>query len=433
MMKTNMALRQQLLHAYKTVRSKTKDICKPLATEDYVIQSIDDVSPPKWHLAHTSWFFENFILMPFNTAYPQFHPLFHHLFNSYYYTVGNPYPRFRRGILSRPTVETIYEYRRHIDKHVTEFIEVAPHETLLKLQSILYLGLNHEEQHQELLLMDIKHNFSLDPNFPAFLAQVVKHDSHFTPLHFVANEGGVIEIGYEGENFCFDNELPRHQMILKPFSVASRLVTNGEYVEFIESGAYQKPEGWLADGWECIQKSNWQAPLYWKKIENEWYAFTLGGLKKIDLNEPVSHISYYEADAYATFRGCRLPTEAEWEYHTYLHHQIQNGNFLENGLYHPIAISAKTNNKMHQLLGDLWEWTSSSYSPYPGYKPLHGPLGEYNGKFMSSQMVLRGGSCVTPKQHVRLSYRNFFQPDKRWQFSGIRLAKDLSKKNKNHG
>lgn len=421
-----MNTKQELIRAYKAVRNQTNMLCKPLATEDYVIQSMEDVSPPKWHLAHTTWFFETFVLQPHCKLYHVFHPLFHHLFNSYYQALGNPYPRVRRGQLSRPTVETVYEYRHYVDAYLISFLEQASQDKVQDLAAIITLGLQHEQQHQELLLMDVKYNFSLDPNFPAFLTQVVRNkDSLYSGLHFQEHEGGITEIGHLDSTFCFDNELPRHQTLLQPFALATRLVTNAEYIEFIEAGAYQSPQGWLADAWDTIQKNGWEAPLYWKKINKDWYAFTLGGLKKLDPHEPVSHVSYYEAEAYAAWCGCRLPTEAEWEYHASKMNRAVNNNFLEAGIFHPLAVAEKKPKMMQQLFGDVWEWTGSAYTPYPGYQANKGALGEYNGKFMSNQMVLRGGSCVTPKSHIRASYRNFFQPDKRWQFSGIRLAKNI--------
>jgi ergothioneine biosynthesis protein EgtB len=427
--KDHTALKQHFIQTYQTVRSKTEELCQPLMTEDYVIQSIDDTSPPKWHLAHTTWFFETFILIPERQDYKPFHPLFHHLFNSYYQRIGDPYPRVRRGVLSRPTVETVYAYRDYVDQHVIEYIEehieqlseTAWH-TLI---SILILGLHHEQQHQELLLMDIKHNFSLDPHFPVYQAHKFNHHSQSIPLEFIPVAGGIVNMGYQGEEFCFDNELPRHQQILRPYLMANRLVTNAEYGEFIAADGYQNPEWWLADGWDCIQKNAWKTPLYWHQFDHQsaWHIFTLGGLCEVNPAEPVAHISYYEADAYARFRGQRLPSEVEWEYYASNQANVANGNFLETNRLHPEGSLEGT--KGQQLLGDLWEWTASPYCPYPGFKPLVGTLGEYNGKFMSNQMVLRGGSCVTPQSHIRVSYRNFFQPDKRWQFSGIRLASDV--------
>lgn len=415
--------KSQLLSDFHAVRSQTEALCQPLAIEDYVIQSIDDVSPPKWHLAHTTWFFETFILLEQMQGYQPFHPAFHHLFNSYYQRIGEPYPRVKRGVLSRPTVETVYRYRDYVNKQVMDYIAMLSEAELARVLPLFTLGLHHEQQHQELLLMDIKHNFSLNPDFPVYQASVVSNSNQaVSPLQFDLVEGGVVEIGHSGEAFCFDNELPTHQHILQPYVMAKRLVTNGEYAEFIADGGYAKPDYWLSDGWDCVQKNGWMAPLYWQQEGQQWKIFTLAGLQALEAAQPVSHLSFYEADAYARWRGYRLPSEAEWEhYAARAQMSVKAGNFLESQALQPRAADANAA-QPQQLLGDVWEWTVSAYSPYPGYKPLAGALGEYNGKFMSNQMVLRGGSCVTPQAHIRTSYRNFFQPDKRWQFSGLRLA-----------
>lgn len=420
---------QHLIQLYAGVRSKTEELCRLLAIEDYVIQSIEDVSPPKWHLAHTTWFFETFILAARLPRYAAFDPAFHYLFNSYYQSIGQPYPRIRRGFLSRPTVETIYAYRRHVDQQLTEYLYHLSEEEMHIIKPLLILGLNHEQQHQELLLMDIKHNFSYDPTYPVYNTQIKNDDEHQSPeknLTFFECQGGLVEIGHEGNTFCFDNELPRHAYHLQPYKIATRLVTNDEFCEFIVAGGYKKPDLWLSDGWDCIQKNQWEAPLYWQKISDKWHIFTLGGLRELSPHDPVIHVSYYEADAYARFRGLRLASEMEWE-HVVTSQGLSSdtGNFLEAGRFHPCTPDSLKANALRQLFGDVWEWTMSAYSPYPGYQSDKGALGEYNGKFMSSQMVLRGGSCITPKSHIRASYRNFFQPDKRWQFSGIRLAAHL--------
>ncbi len=418
-----MDAKQQFIQAYQQVRNQTELLCQPLMTEDYVIQSMADVSPPKWHLAHTTWFFETFILMLQQQDYQLFHPSFHHLFNSYYQAFGHPFPRIKRGLLARPTVDIIYQYRKYVDEHMVHHIKQLPEERIKQFNLILTLGLNHEQQHQELILMDIKYNFSVDPNFPIYHSiEPPHHPITSRSSDWIEVEGNIIEIGHQGNEFCFDNELPRHKILLKPYSVAAKLVTNGEYLEFIEAGGYKKPEYWLSDGWDCVQQNQWKAPLYWHDSDNEWHIFTLHGLHPVNLDEPVVHVSYYEADAYARWRNVRLPTEAEWE-HIAAGYPLQalGSNFLEDNIFHPCSVNS---NNSYQLLGDVWEWTSSAYSPYPGYKPLMGALGEYNGKFMSNQMVLRGGCCATSRSHIRASYRNFFQPDKRWQFSGIRLADD---------
>lgn len=414
----------QLIQFYVNVRSKTEKLCQPLFTEDYVIQSISDVSPPKWHLAHTTWFFETFILIPYFKNYRPFNPLFHYLFNSYYYQVGGVFPRTHRGILSRPTVDTVYSYRHYVDKHLTEFMDSINEELFLKLENLVMLGIHHEQQHQELLLMDIKHNFSVNVEYPVYQSENHHAENYRTQLHWFEIEGKKIEIGHTGDQFSFDNELPRHAIILEPYSISSRLVMNAEWIEFIDAGGYQNPKWWLSDGWDWVQKNQIIAPLYWQFNQKDWYIFTLNGLKKLNLAEPVCHVSFYEADAFARFQGCRLPREAEWEYFVFSQQlKPETGNFLESHCFHPKANSAL--DSPVQFFGDAWEWTLSPYSSYPGYKPLPDALGEYNGKFMSNQMVLRGGSCVTPMAHIRISYRNFFQPEKRWQFSGLRLAKDL--------
>ncbi len=420
-------VRKQLIQSYQNMRKQTENLCLPLAIEDYVIQSIDDVSPPKWHLAHTTWFFETFILIPYLKNFSVFSPLFQYLFNSYYQNLGSPYPRIKRGVLARPTVETVYLYREYVDEHITELLEKCSTDILPTLISLLTLGINHEQQHQELLLMDIKHNLSMHLDFPAYHKSDKTYDSfESNPSTFLHIEGGIVQIGHDGKSFCFDNELPRHVHVLKPFLFAECLVTNEEYMEFIDAGGYQQPEYWLADGWDYVQKNYWQAPLYWFKTDNSWQLFTLEGLQDLNPKEPVVHVSFYEAAAYASFRGARLPTEHEWE-HVALKKNVDSttGNFLEKNILHPYcAMSDSDKNIPKQLFGDVWEWTASAYAPYPGFKSLSGVLAEYNGKFMSNQMVLRGGCCVTPALHIRASYRNFFQPDKRWQFSGIRLAKD---------
>ena len=421
--KNSLTIKHQLIKDYQTVRSMTEKICMPLEIEDYIVQSMTDVSPPKWHLAHTTWFFETFVLLPCLANYQVYQREFHHLFNSYYQGIGNPFPRSRRGLLSRPTVKTVYAYREFVNNHMLMLIENASAELLKKLKPLIILGLHHEQQHQELLLMDIKYNFSIDPNFPPYQSNKVNNPAvQSIPLQFISIAGGLIEIGHQDQEFCFDNELPRHQKFLKPYQLANRLVTNREYAEFIDAGGYDMPHVWLSDGWDWIKKYGWESPAYWQKQENKWYQFTLSGLQELALNEPVVHISYYEADAYARWRDRRLPSEEEWEYFT-VNNNVTIGNFMESETYQP---KPATSIKPQQFFGDCWEWTQSSYSPYPGYKPFAGALGEYNGKFMNNQMVLRGGSCVTPASHIRATYRNFFQPNKRWQFSGIRLAADLA-------
>lgn len=424
-MKAQSLIKQNLLDRYLALRRRTTELCQPLQIEDYVVQSIFDVSPPKWHLAHTTWFFETFILAKYKANYHSFDPQFHYLFNSYYHGVGEPFPREQRGFLSRPTVATINAYRNYVDTEMQELLEAATDTALQILQPLIILGIHHEQQHQELLLMDIKHNFSFDPAFPVYHDFKTPHIDAVPAIEFLSVAADIGEIGHQGDGFCFDNELPRHRQLLPSYAIASRLVTNSEYSEFITDGGYQQPQWWLSDGWECIQKNNWHAPLYWQKIENEWHQFSLSGLKKLSPHEPVSHVSFYEADAYARWRGYRLPTEIEWEHFVNQSGLVAAGNnFADNKYYQPLP--AKTQKQPQQFFGDLWEWTASAYRPYPGFKTLPGALGEYNGKFMNNQMVLRGGCCATPESHIRASYRNFFQPDKRWQFSGIRLATDIT-------
>ena len=415
--------RQELSELYQTQRRKTLELCLPLEIEDYVIQAMDDVSPPKWHLAHTTWFFETFVLMAELPEYQLFHPRFNYLFNSYYQKIGVPFPRASRGLLSRPTVEQVSAYRNYVDAEMLAFLSNQSDDTYFRVQPIIQLGLQHEQQHQELLLMDIKYNFSIDPDYPTYAQRTTSHPVKLSELSFIEVEGGLIEIGHQDAGFCFDNELPRHQQFIPSYKIANRLITNGEYLAFIMAKGYQRPEYWLADGWDLVKSRKWNAPLYWHQIENkQWYVFTLSGLSALNLDEPVVHVSYYEADAYARWRNARLPTESEWEHFVYHTKEELAGHFLEAMILHP---RAAMHQESRQFFGDVWEWTSSPYLAYQGFKPLLGALGEYNGKFMCNQMVLRGGSCVTPQSHIRLSYRNFYQPDKRWHFGGIRLAEAM--------
>jgi len=435
-MKEELNGKKQLLALKQKIRNTTVLLCQTLENEDYVIQSSDDVSPIKWHLAHTTWFFEMFILSKYLKDYKVFNAQFQNLFNSYYQSMNEPFPKRKRGFLSRPTVREVYEYRKQVDDHLDYLLEQGQKETKDwdKIKFLIILGLQHEQQHQELMLMDIKYNFSMDPSFPVYRMQPNSNRSVFessnnhpftskSSSEFSYVSGGIVNIGTDEALFAFDNECPRHQEILNPYLIANRLVTNGEYLNFIENGGYTNPQWWLSEGREAVLKNGWNAPLYWHKLDNDWHVFTLSGLRKLNLLEPVSHVSYFEADAYARWRGYRLPKESEWENFVKVNNiPIEHGNFLENEFYHPQQASRV--NDLQQLFGDLWEWTSSSYSPYPGFKTLEGVLGEYNGKFMSGQMVLRGGSCATPQSHIRATYRNYYQPDKRWQFSGIRLAKE---------
>ncbi|BAU65955.1 hypothetical protein STA3757_33550 [Stanieria sp. NIES-3757] len=408
-----------LIDFYQQVRQRSETICQPLAIEDYVIQTMADVSPPKWHLAHTTWFFETFLLVPYLNQYQVFHPQFGYLFNSYYEAVGQRHPRPQRGLLSRPTVEEVYQYRAYVDRAMAKLISQPDKDE--QVESLIVLGLHHEQQHQELLLTDIKHILATNPLRPVY--QVNNFTSSAELINFEEKwldyPGGIYSIGYQGEGFSFDNESPRHQTLLQDYYFATRLVTNEEYLEFIEASGYSNPEYWLSEGWSIVQAQQWQAPLYWEKIDGVWWIMTLGGMQPLQKDEPVCHVSFYEADAYARFCGKRLPTEAEWEIATA---QVPiRGNFLETEKLHPTAALGMT--RPDQVFGDVWEWTQSAYLPYPGYQPEAGAIGEYNGKFMCNQMVLRGGSCVTPISHIRPTYRNFFPPSARWQFTGIRLAK----------
>lgn len=409
----------QLADRFCRIRDESTALCRTLEPEDYVVQSMPSVSPIKWHLAHTTWFFEQFVLVQTYPAYEVFDERFHHLFNSYYLTKGLMHPRAERGLLSRPTVAQIMMYRRYVDQHMLMLLDsdVEP-----ELHRVIELGTHHEQQHQELMLTDIKHIFSINPLNPVLLnADRRKRSEPMPALRFLTMAGGLKKIGANGESFCFDNETPRHQAFVNDFGIADRLVTNGEYREFVADGAYKESTFWLSDAWAWLQKNRIQRPLYWD--EDLDIEFTLSGLRTIDPDAPVCHISYYEADAYARWAGHRLPTEAEWE--IVAERTTIAGNFVDNGLLHPQPLVETPENEPGQVLGDVWEWTASPYSPYPGFKPLSGSVGEYNGKFMCNQMICRGGSCATSADHIRSSYRNFFYPDERWQFFGIRLAHDV--------
>lgn len=406
---------------YREVRAYSETLCRPLEVEDYGVQSMPDVSPPKWHLAHTTWFFETFFLRPELSGYEVFHPRFGYLFNSYYETVGERQPRDKRGLLSRPTVAEVYRYRAYVDRHMGELFASLAEADLLRLAPLLELGLHHEQQHQELLLTDLKHIFASNPLRPAYQEHPPEPDGLTAPLTWTDYEGGLLTLGHEGTGFAFDNETPAHTVYAGPYRLANRLVTNGEYAEFMDADGYRKAEHWLSDGWRTVREREWQAPLYWERVDGEWWEMTLSGLRPLRPDEPVCHVSFYEADAYARWSGHRLPTEAEWEAATHL--QPIEGNFAESGRLHPTPARTGTEGPA-QLFGDVWEWTGSAYSPYPGFRPAPGAVGEYNGKFMCNQLVLRGGSCATSRSHIRPSYRNFFPPDARWQFSGIRLAGD---------
>ena len=400
---------------YTAVRGLTLELCRGLTPEDMALQSMPDASPAKWHLAHTSWFFEQFLLIPELAGYRAFHPDYAYLFNSYYYSVGEMHPRPIRGVLSRPAHADILAYRAHVDAHMQALLTARGADPAITAR--VTLGLNHEQQHQELLLMDLKHLFSLNPLRPAWRELPALPAAEAGPMTFLPRHGGQVSIGHAGPAFAFDNETPRHATLLTPHTLAERPVSNDEYREFIRAGAYRKPELWLSDGWAMRQREGWERPLYWSAdLKHE---FGLGGEQALALDAPVCHLSWYEADAYARWAGARLPTEAEWE--SAAAGKPIAGNCLESGLFRP---SPAAGEGLRQLYGDVWEWTASPYTPYPGFKPLAGALGEYNGKFMANQFVLRGGACVTPVSHLRASYRNFFYPQQRWQFAGLRLARD---------
>ncbi|MCC9168979.1 ergothioneine biosynthesis protein EgtB [Pontibacter harenae] len=379
-----------LAEAYKKVRQASIDICQPLKAEDYVIQPIVDVSPPKWHLGHSTWFFETFILKPHARHYREFHPAYNYVFNSYYETVGARVIRTDRGNLSRPTVEEVYDYRNFVDLAMADFLKDDPEP---EVKELLVLGLNHEQQHQELLYTDIKYILGHNPLFPAYGINPTEKVIEKEAAGVVNIPAGIYEIGFKGDGFCFDNELGRHKVYLHEFKISKNLVSNREYLEFVEDGGYRDFRYWHAEGWDWVNSKGISAPLYWYNMNGKWMHYTLSGLQEIPPAEPVCHISYYEAAAYAAWRGMRLPTEAEWEVAA---DQIK--------------------------WGKRWEWTNSAYLPYPGYKRAAGAVGEYNGKFMVNQMVLRGASVATPAEHSRKTYRNFFHPQHQWQFTGIRLA-----------
>ncbi len=409
-----------LLDRYHAIRQQSVDLCAPLATEDYQVQPMDDASPPKWHLAHITWFFETFILKDQIKNYEPYDARFEVLFNSYYNGVGQPYPRVKRGHLSRPTIEEIVDYRRAVDSMMAELLSTELSEVIrFKVE----LGLNHEQQHQELLLTDIKYNLGNNPLKPKYL-DVARLDA--TPASLVKwheFSGGLIEIGARNNSwFVFDNETPRHKVFLEPFKLATRAVSNGEYLAFMEDDGYKRHELWLSDGWTHLSslKKRWDSPLYWRRDGNAWLEYNLTGEREVDPQAPLCHVSGYEADAFARWAGARLPSEMEWE--AAVATLPLSGNFLESKYYQPTVQCGKG---LVGFFGDVWEWTSTGYGPYPGFKPFAGALGEYNGKFMANQLVLRGGSCATPSSHIRPTYRNFFYPKDRWQFSGLRLAQDI--------
>lgn len=419
---------------YRDVRRFSETLAAPLTPEDCTVQSMPDVSPTKWHLAHTTWFFETFVFEK-EPGYEAFEPQYRMLFNSYYNGIGEQFPRPRRGFISRPGLGEVLEYRRHVDEAMLALLE---RDTSMDadIRAIVEIGLHHEQQHQELILTDIKHVLSQNPLRPTYLraakpptAETQDSDHPSPQSNWVHFEEGLYSIGHGGSGFAYDNESPRHRTFLESFGLASRPVTSGEWLQFIEDGGYAQPGLWLSMGWSTVCHENWRAPLYWFEWEDQWWQFTLSGARPVDPHEPVCHVSYFEADAFARWAGYRLPTEAEWE--VAATNEPITGNFVDTLIEagrapHPVAPAASGSSArpLQQLFGDVWEWTASPYTPYPGYRAPEGALGEYNGKFMCNQYVLRGGSCATHSTHLRTTYRNFFPPEARWQFTGLRLARD---------
>ncbi len=409
---------ESLQRRFRDVRAFSERLVAPLAPEDMMVQSMPDASPAKWHLAHTTWFFETFLLSEYLPGYRCYDPEFRSVFNSYYKGVGKHPVRGTRGTFSRPTLDRVLGYRSHVNDAMDRLIASGVPET----HSLIVLGLNHEQQHQELILTDIKHAFWSQPLQPSYTEQ--RCDPGNLPAGTLTRSnfaGGIVEIGHSGPAFAFDNELPRHATLLQPYQLADRLITNREFLEFMEDDGYRRPELWLSEGWDTVNQQGWDAPFYWERDNDGWQVFTLQGTRALDLEEPVCHVSYFEADAFARWAGARLPLEGEWEHAA--ESCVVEGNFADSGLFHPCR-PQEFDGGLHGMFGDVWEWTGSAYLGYPGFRPAVGAVGEYNGKFMCNQFVLRGGSCATPQSHIRASYRNFFPPHARWQFTGIRLASD---------
>lgn len=406
---------------YFSIREATRALAAPLSAEDCAIQSMPDASPVKWHLAHTTWFFETFVLAPHRAGYRSFGSAYRVLFNSYYNSVGDKHPRPERGMLSRPGLDEVLVYRHHVDQAM--FALLAEGRLSTEVTALIELGLHHEQQHQELILTDVKHLLSRNPMKPAYQKQWPLTPVRARAPRWIGFDGGLCEIGHSGTDFCFDNETPRHRVWLDAFEIASHPVTHGDLIDFIDDGGYRRPELWLSAGWDAVTARGWDAPQYWERRDGQWHAFTLHGEVPVDSNAPICHLSFFEADAYARWAHARLPTEAEWE--VAARDAPRAGNFLESGALHPLALREDpVEGMLAQAFGDVWEWTRSDYGPYPGFRAAAGAIGEYNGKFMCGQYVLRGGSCATPSTHIRATYRNFFPPDARWQFSGLRLARD---------
>ena len=420
------SLNGSLAQSFADIRRATLALAAPLSPEDCQVQSMPDASPTKWHLAHITWFFETFILERFEPAFKPFDARYRVLFNSYYQGVGEMHPRAQRGLITQPTLADVVRYRAEVDARVQQLLISCADDAVLA--ELVTLGLHHEQQHQELLLTDIKHALSLNPGHTAYAKRWPMTSVQTQPLRWFGFEAGLIEHGHDAARdgaFCFDNETPRHRAYTAPFELASRPVSYGEYLAFMTDGGYLRPELWLSMGWDWVRSGGRQAPLYWRELDGHWMHHTLQGLVDLDPRTPVCHLSYFEADAYARWAGARLPTEVEWEHAARQQREPAHANFADRGAFHPLPSEDVASDAPVQLFGDVWEWTQSSYGAYPGYRPLPGAVGEYNGKFMCNQYVLRGGSCATPAGHVRASYRNFFPPDAQWQFSGLRLARDV--------
>jgi len=409
-----------LVSRFQRTRDFSRQLCEPLEIEDFVAQSMPDASPIRWHLAHTTWFFETFILKPLVPGYEPLEPAYEYLFNSYYNTVGEQFPRPKRGLVTRPTVAEVFAYRRHVDQHIAGLFEEVDADKWGEVIGLIELGLNHEQQHQELMVTDLLHLFWQNPMLPRYLPDSLGPAKESSSLSWTTFFGGILEIGTTAEGFSYDNEGPRHEALLQPFQIADRLVTNEEYQAFIDDGGYRRAEFWLSQGWAWVQQNQVGQPLYWQTDSEGKTEFTAHGAAPLEDSRPVTHISFFEADAYARWADARLPLEAEWE--VVASELPIVGNFAENMTLHPE--SPTSCDGLTQFFGDCWEWTASPYRPYPGYQPPVGAIGEYNGKFMCNQFVLRGGSCATSQSHIRSTYRNFFPPEAQWQFSGIRLAKD---------
>ena len=424
---------------FSRIRAQTEALAAPLSAEDCQLQSMPDASPTKWHLAHLTWFFGTFILEKYERNFEPFDASFRVLFNSYYTSIGDRYPRPKRGLISRPSLDQIFRYRQQVDDRVLRLLDSQQGRSDLELAQLIELGLHHEQQHQELILTDIKHALSSNPLAPAYARRWPLTRTRPEPQRWHAYAGGLVEHGFDAAldgQFSFDNETPRHQVFIAPFELANRLVTNGDLMAFMADGGYQRPELWLSMGWDWVQAGQHEMPFYWERSSESTDAcsgycnFTLQGMVDIDPNTPACHLNFFEADALARWAGARLPTEFEWELAARALPQSNNpgelsGNFVEHAAYHPLPLSGAVEDAPAQMLGDVWEWTQSNYNPYPSYQPWEGLVGEYNGKFMCNQFVLRGGSCATPRSHMRASYRNFFPPDAQWQFSGVRLARDV--------